>query len=343
MSDEEATTTPAASSTATNSPEKIQTAIDSLSTIVPSLPLSAPSLLHNPDVYPHISNLLRQPNSGAGDNNLCRWLYDTFQSGVPDLQLLVLRFVPVIAGIYLSRVANRKPQAGFEAVLLALYAHETSSRAGQPVSVTIPDLSHPSVYHETKAPVKNAATDLNMAVVSPTLEPHGTVRSTRRARIVGVALELFYSKIFHMPVSSKIDFCEFCKVWAGQDGDMYKQFEEEEEEEEEKEEKEEEVEEKKSEVENRKVEGRVPLPWELLQPVMRILGHCLLGPNNNKQVDLFGVACEACRCLFARAMHDVDPKAILPMRSLLRLSKTLMPNNNQPDPTELPFTDVISL
>ncbi|XP_027333790.1 hyccin [Abrus precatorius] len=339
MSDEESTSAaaPATTSAAADSPQKIQTAIEALSAIVPSLSSAAASnplsVLNHPDTYSQISTLLRHPNSGAGDNNLCRWLYDTFQTGIPQLQLVVLRFLPVIAGVYLSRVGDRKPQAGFEAVLLALYSHETTSRAGQAVSVTIPDLTHPSVYHESKAPIKNSATELNMAVVSPALEPHGTVRSTRRGRIVGVALELFYSKISHMPISSKIDFCEFCKMWAGQDGDMYMHFEEEEEEE-----KERVVEEQNSEV---KREGRVPLGWELLQPVMMILGHCLLGPNK-KEEGVFDVASDACRCLFARVMHDVDPKAILPMRSLLRLSKRALTNDDD-DPTELPFSDVISI
>ncbi|KAG5053203.1 hypothetical protein JHK87_005401 [Glycine soja] len=343
MSGEEATTVSAA-----DSPEKVQTAIESLSSIVPSLSITTPtSILSNPEIYSHISSLLRRPNSGAGDNNLCRWLYDTFQSGVTELQLLVLRFLPVIAGVYLSRVADRKPQAGFEAVLLALYAHETTSRAGQAVSVTIPDLAQPSLYHDPKALTPNnnkninSSTELNVAVVSPSLEPHGTVRSTRRARIVGVALELFYAKIPHMPVSSKIDFCEFCKLWAGQDGDMYKNLEEEEDNGEESVvfvDAEAELEEK----EKGKVESRVPLPWELLEPVLRILGHCLLG-QNKRDVELFEAASEACRCLFARSMHDVNAKAILPIRSLLRLSKTLVQNNNELDPTELPFTDVISL
>ncbi|BAT97910.1 hypothetical protein VIGAN_09149500, partial [Vigna angularis var. angularis] len=109
----------------------------------------------------------------------------------------------------------------------------------------------------------SAASEPETAVVSPALEPHGTVRSTRRARIVGVALELFYAKIGQMPVSSKIDFCEFCKVWAGQDGEMYKKFEEggeKSEEEEEGRKEEEEAVGSDVAVEKRvKVEGRVPL------------------------------------------------------------------------------------
>ncbi|KAL2316946.1 hypothetical protein Fmac_030822 [Flemingia macrophylla] len=324
-----------ATATSTDSPEKLKAAIASLSSMVPSLGSTTPSsLLTSPEIYPQISSLLRKPNSGAGDSNLCRWLYDTFQSGVPELQLLVLRFLPVIAGVYLCRVADRKPQAGFEAVLLALYAHETASRAAQPVTVTIPDLANPSIYHDassSKAPQTKDADAAVTAVVSPALEPHGTVRSTRRARIVGVALELFFARIRHMPVASKVEFCRFCKTWAGQDGDMYRKLEEEEEEEGG----------EKVVAQEKKVEGRVPLPWELLQPVLRILGHCLLGPHN-RDVELFEAASDACRSLFARSMHDVNPKAILPIRSLMRLSKDVL-HRNPLDPTELPFSDVISL
>ncbi|XP_004491169.1 uncharacterized protein [Cicer arietinum] len=352
MSDDETTasTTPTSTPTVTftpNTTEKIQSAIKSLSSIITTIPSTTTnslSILNDTKTYSQIATLLRQPNSGAGDNNLCRWLYDTFQSNVSDLQLIVLHFLPVIAGVYLSRVADRKPQAGFEAVLLALYAHETTSRAGEAVTITIPDISHPSVYHESKVVInKNNSTELNVVVVSPLLEPHGTVRSTRRARIVAVAFELFYSKISQIPISSKIDFCKFCKIWAGQNGDMYTNFEEEKEDEDDDEENDDENEEVVEEGESNEEfvkKGRVPMPWELLQAILRILGHCLLGPNN-KDTMLFETASETCRCLFARAMHDVNPKAILAMRSLLRLSKNVVVDDF--DPTELPKTDVITL
>ncbi|CAL5425630.1 unnamed protein product [Camellia sinensis] len=332
--------------------KKSQTAIETLSSILPSpLPPSlsssknpAFSLLHDSQVSSQISTFLRQPNSGAGDNHLCRWLYDTFQSSDTNLQLVVLRFLPIIAGVYLSRVALHKPLAGFEAVLLALYAHETTSRNGQSITVNIPDLSHSSIYHETtKSTTKNCSTELNLAVISASLEPHGTVRSTRRARIVGVALELYFSKISQMPVGSKIDFCEFCVVWAGQNGDMYKDGPDE-----------------PSEVSNdgsgggsgdggnggddgkseRKEEGRIPLPWELLQPILRILGHCLMGPN--KDNELHEAAWGACRSLYARSLHDVNPKAILATGSLLRLVKMAMESNDDFDPTELSKENVLT-
>lgn len=164
-----------------------------------------------------------------------------------------------------------------------------------------------------------------MAVISPSLEPHGTVRSTRRARIVGVALELYYTKISEMPIASKIEFCEFCKVWAGQDGEMYKEV----------------ARVKKDEKKTKMKEGRIPLPWDLMQPVLRILGHCLMGSNNVKK-ELFEAACEACRCLYARSMHDISPKAILATGSLLKLSQTVG-NKAGDDPTELPMSNIISI
>nr|XP_023889586.1 hyccin [Quercus suber]POE64563.1 hyccin [Quercus suber] len=342
MSDHSEPTTPSSTltptsehvhSTSLDSLSKTKSAIESLSSILSSFPSNlsfsisssnpnpAFSLLHDPQVASQVSYLLREPNSGAGDNNLCRWLYDTFQSGDPNLQLIVLRFLPIIVGIYLSRVALRKPLAGFEAVLLALYAHETTSRAGQPITMNVPNLSLPSVYHEAKAPINNDSTELNLAVISPSLEPHGTVRSTRRARIVGVALELYHSKIYHMPVGSKIDFCDFCVVWAGQDNndddrDLKKESES-----------------------NGRKEGRIPLPWELLQPVLRILGHCLMGNTKNKE--LFDAAWAACNSLYARSMHDIDPKALLATGSLLKLGKKAMEPSEDLDPTEIRRSNVL--
>lgn len=147
--------------------------------------------------------------------------------------------------------------------MLALYAHETTSRAGHAMTVNVPDLSNSSMYHETKEPAKDNTAELNLAVISPGLEPHGTVRSTKRARIVGVALELYYSKISLMSVGSKIEFFEFFKVWSGQDDDASKDCE---------------TQDDQESVGKDSVtkEGRIPLPWEILQPVLRILGHCLL-------------------------------------------------------------------
>ncbi|KAE8677230.1 putative Histone deacetylase [Hibiscus syriacus] len=295
-----------------NPDSKVHSCIQTLSSIISSFPPSVSSssnpsfsLLHDPTVSSQISSLLRHPDSGSGDNDLCRWLYDTFHSTDPELKLLVLRFVPIIAGVYLTRIALRKSLAGFEAILLALYAHETTARDGQPVCVNVPDLSQPSIYHEAKGSVKNKATELNLAVISPTLEPHGTMRSSRRPRIVGVALELYYSKISQMPVSSKIEFCEFCEVWAaGQKNE-----------------------------ESKVKERRIPLPWELLQPSLRILGHCLLGSHTSKE--LLEAASMATNSLYNRCLHDIDAKAILATSSLLRLEKMALDPKLNVDHTEI--------
>ncbi|VVB16918.1 unnamed protein product [Arabis nemorensis] len=318
---------------------KCQTAIQSLSSIVTTtdIPSSISLLLDDDSVSAAISTLLLRPDSGSGDNNLCRWLYDTFQSSEQSLQLLVLRFVPMIAGLYLSRVPLRQPQAGFEAVLLALYAHETTSRAGQALTVNIPDLSHPSIYHESKGPTKNNSTCLNIAVISSTLDPHGTVRSTRRARIVGVALELYCSKISRMPRESKLNFCESCEKWAGQNG---------------------ETEQSRAviptlsddswrEEENvamggrsERDSGRIPLPWELLHPILRILGHCLLG---KKDTEVSEAANKACQSLYLRSLHDINPKAILATGSLLRLREMALDPKNQVDHTDISNDAVLSV
>ncbi|CAI0452278.1 unnamed protein product [Linum tenue] len=287
---------------------KIQASIQTLSAIVPSIPPSlltsenpALYLLHDPDVSATISSLLRRPDSGSGDNNLCRWLYDTFQSTDPQLQLVVVRFLPVIAGSYLSRAAS----SGLRA--------ETTARDGNSVTINIPDISHPSIYHESKIPPsKNNATVLNIAVMSPALEPHGTVRSTRRGRIVGVALELYYSRISQMPKDSKMEFCEFCEKWAGI-----------------------------SRPKSGGSDGKAREEGEVMQPALRILGHCIMGPS--KDVQLYDAACGACRSFHARALQDMDAKAILATGSLLRVAEMSVDPKNNVDHTEIKFTESITV
>jgi protein FAM126 len=85
-------------------------------------------LLNNPGVASAVTARLRGSGSGAGNDSLCRWLYDAFRSNVPELQLAVLLLVPSLAGAHLYRAMSRKPLAGFEAVLLTLYAHAASQR-----------------------------------------------------------------------------------------------------------------------------------------------------------------------------------------------------------------------
>ncbi|KAF9685039.1 hypothetical protein SADUNF_Sadunf03G0012900 [Salix dunnii] len=64
---------------------------------------------------------------------------------------------------------------------------------------------------------------------------------------------------------------------------------------------------------------RIPLPWEILQPLLRIIGHCLLGPFNTQ--DAKDAASVAVRRLYARASHDLVPQAILATRSPIHLDK----------------------
>ncbi|CAN6287013.1 unnamed protein product [Urochloa humidicola] len=267
----------------------------------------AAALLNDPDVAGAVTGRLRGAGSGAGSDALCRWLYDAFRAGAPELQLAVLRFVPTLAGVYMCRAVSRKPQAGFEAVLLALYAHAASQRGDAAETVSLPNLANPSPYHDAKVPPKGKpAAELDAAVLSPPLEPHGTMRATRRARIVGAVLELYHAKLAHMPLSSKMDFCEFCVAWAGTPSKL------------------------DAGADKPRLPAatdacqaekwrRVPLPWELFQPVVRIVAHCLLGPSRSDE--LKAQAARAAECLYWRANETVDAPALLATRSLMRLSQ----------------------
>ncbi|KAJ3684619.1 hypothetical protein LUZ61_013783 [Rhynchospora tenuis] len=315
---------------------RAQPVIDSLSLILGPIANSnehsdnpAMSLLHNQTISQDIMCRLRLATSGSGTDDLCRWLYDTFQSNIADLQLVVISYIPTLARVYLSRcISSKETLAGFEAVFLTLYSHETVIRGAEPCIIRIPNNIHiPSAVESGKANGKGKATatepDSIEAMISPALEPCNTVRATKRGLIVSVALDLYYNNISLMPICSKIEFCECCIIWAGQDEFAgVEQLDEEEdnakeEEEENAQEKEEEVEKKKEHKQKHEKCNRVPLPWELFQSVLRILGHCLLGPMNSKE--LKEKAFKAAKCLHARAVRDFDSKAMLASRSLVRL------------------------
>ncbi|KAE8783582.1 hypothetical protein D1007_42882 [Hordeum vulgare] len=249
--------------------------------------------------------------------------------------------------------------SGFEATLLAVYSSEAKNRQGKPVLVHIPDLSVPSLYHTPQSspssrsprrphppPIPPPPANVVVGVLSPPLEPQAAVKSTKRAGIIGVAFEAYYAKIAQMPPASKVDACNAVAAWAGQYCRCRFEFDEELE-----------VEEgdslgsmlplstdaengngKALEKELAKMhvnrdsngrncgkeeevrEARVQLPWELLQPVMRVLGHCLLAPLNPTKVR--DAAAEAVEVVYARVCHDLVPQAILAARSLIELDKS---------------------
>ncbi|KAL2321693.1 hypothetical protein Fmac_026072 [Flemingia macrophylla] len=170
---------------------------------------------------------------------LCYWLYDTFLSNDPHLRLVVLTFVPLLVGLYLSRLHSPEPPslAGFEALLFALYATETKSRNGKPIVITIPDLNHPSIYH---APLRKpqsqsqSQSSPSLELISLPLEPQLAVKSTKHPTIfVGADCPC------RNDLDQTLDF-----------DNLLPQAQ------------------------------RIPLPWEILQPSLRILSHCLLGPLN---------------------------------------------------------------
>ncbi|KAI3930675.1 hypothetical protein MKX01_037121 [Papaver californicum] len=328
----------------------------------------ARSLLESSGSYLTISNLLSNPNSGSGNDSLCQWLYETYQSSDPDLRLVVLSFIPLLSGFYLSRIIslassshnNQSSLSGFEAVLLSIYAAETKARAGKPCLISIPDLSQPSLYDSTPRNNKSNGTVSrgvndggvsSVGVLCAPLEPQIAVKSTKRACIVSVALDCYYKQISQMPSWSKLELCQFSADWAGKDcscrhefdndlnevgvlndngnicfGENENSFERDSEDDENNEVNEtvEQINKLRIRDEFNNEDGvsrgvRIPLPWELLQIVLRILGHCLLAPLNSQEVR--DSASFAVRCLYARAVHDIVPQAILATRSLIQLDK----------------------
>ncbi|MCO5549989.1 hypothetical protein L7F22_003466 [Adiantum nelumboides] len=172
-------------------------------------------LLEEDPVAQAILSHLCRPSSGHGQDALCQWFYDTFQTGKPDLQAIVLRFIPAICGLYLSRMMSPADEslAGFEAVLLALYTAETKARSGRPLVVHIPDLSLPSLYHAPRISCSSSL-EPRIGCMSAALEPQDAVRATKRACIIGVALDIFGRNIAYMPTEAKIEACQCALRWA---------------------------------------------------------------------------------------------------------------------------------
>ncbi|KAK8658418.1 hypothetical protein V6N13_036625 [Hibiscus sabdariffa] len=352
---------------------KQRSRILSLSSLLPSheTPLSsfadsdrpALSLLSSPAAYSLVSFALSSPGSGSGSDPLCQWLYETFQSSDPHLRLLVLSFLPLLSGIYLSRIHSSDSSslpslAGFEAVLVAVYSSEVKSRSGKPLLVQIPDLSQPSLYHTPRNKPADDRSRQSVGILSPPLEPHLAVKSTKRAIIVGTALDCYYKQVSQMPAWSKLEFCTFAAAWAGQNCPCGTKFDRDDHDHHEtgngngnrhdrffREDsgfrngtrsddigseddviKDVVVEmnnlgiNKEDAVNLEKKGVRIPLPWEVLRPIVTILGHCLFGPLNSQ--DVKDAASAAVRCLYARASHDLAPQAMLALQSLIRLDKS---------------------
>lgn len=156
---------------------------------------------------------------------------------------------------------------------------------------------------------------------------------------MGVALELYNSKISDMPMDSKIDFCEFCRTWAGEFGDdnvVNKDAEAPQSDGDQ----DQDQDRQNNNNTNKGKEGRINLPWEILQPILRILGHCLMGPHKE---ELGEAARAACRALYTRSLHDLNPRAVLATGSLLKLVKMDEELTDIVDHTEIQETNIISL
>ncbi|XP_050227725.1 uncharacterized protein LOC126677236 [Mercurialis annua] len=342
---------------------KARSRILSLSSLLPSDPHSsfsissladsdrpALSFLSSIEAYNLLSSALSNPGSGSGSDPLCQWLYETFLLQDTHLRFVVLSFIPLLLGLYLSRIhssdsASSPSLAGFEAVLLAIYSSEAKARGGKAVLVQIPDLSQPSLYHTPRTKVSStglSSVGPSVGVLSPPLEPQIAVKSTKRPIIVGVVLDCYFKQISQMPSWSKVELCTFAASWAGQDCvckdklDVAKEihvgigngngyflenngyenngYE---------------IDDAVDEMEKLSIQRndgteeaeakgvRIPLPWEILQPLLRILGHCLLGMLNSQ--DVKDAASVAVRRLYARGSHDLAPQAILATRSLIQL------------------------
>ncbi|KAK3274346.1 hypothetical protein CYMTET_17462, partial [Cymbomonas tetramitiformis] len=93
-----------------------------------------------------ISTRMERNGTGTEKCGLCRWFYGWFQSGNEGMQFFVLRYVPVMAWLYLSRSAVDVNVAGFEACL-KLICNDLAAQKTGTAAFSIPDLAVPSDFH----------------------------------------------------------------------------------------------------------------------------------------------------------------------------------------------------
>ncbi|KAG6547061.1 hypothetical protein Mapa_011311 [Marchantia paleacea] len=340
-------------------------------------------IMQNVAVIDAITSRISDPTSGKAGDELCQWLYESYQTGDAHLQAVVLRYMPALCGTYFSRMCgdSDEPLAGFEAVLLALYTEESKARGGRPLLIHLPSLSQPSLYHTPKpASRTSGASQVHQHAeqLCAPLEPQTAVKSTKRAAIVGLALDLFWKKISIMPSKAKLEFCQHARrwttmgcSWASQVDEIAKlallaaepvqppadgihapevgyayasgesiavgqavfeqpphhrtveagkavlidrtssdaafssapgsvSFNS-----------------ATSSVEQEEPGVKLPLSLDLLRPIFKVLGHCLM--SSMSPPELQEEAAAAARALYVRASQDLVPEAIMAARSLVRL------------------------
>nr|XP_043630072.1 uncharacterized protein LOC122601375 [Erigeron canadensis] len=261
--------------------------------------------------HPSLSLLTSHSSYDAVSSSLptlSNWLYDSFHSSDQNLKLFVISLIPIISKTYLS--SPPLSVFGIEPILLAI--SNSSKSADQNGPISIPDLSQQSIYHIPFSVSDN--TQKVFKFLEPDIDPHWSVSPNKRAEVVGSVLGCYYKHISVIPEWSKIDFCKFVSGWAGQDCGCKFEF-------------------------GSKCDGnsdnlnsgkdKIELPWEILQPVLRILGHCLLGPINGNEVK--DAASNAVRCLYDRVSHDLVPSAILATRGLIQLDMRRREGVKKPD------------
>ncbi|KAE8663777.1 Light harvesting complex photosystem II subunit 6 [Hibiscus syriacus] len=161
-------------------------------------------------------------------------------------------------------------------------------------------------------------------------------------------LDCYYKQVSQMPAWSKLDFCTSASAWVGQNCPCRTKFDRDDHDHHEtgngnnnrhysffREDsgfsgrtrsddvvsEDDVIKDVVAEMDNLEKKGvGIPLPWELLRPVVTILGHCSFGPSNSQ--DVKDAASVAIRCLYATAAHDLAPQAMLALQSLIRLDNS---------------------
>lgn len=254
-----------------------------------------------------ISTRMERNDTGTEKCGLCRWFYGWFQTGNEGMQLFVLRYVPVMVWLYLSRSAVDINVAGFEACLKLICNDFAAQKTG--TAFSIPDLAVSSDFHSASDAAKAFAfKDCDPRSPSSETEVlgNGVVKPVERPLLCVGALQQILPRLHLLTDSGLLQVCTLstrlattgCR-WVGKASAVVIEAAREE---------------RCGFSPPERTCGQLLLPSELYQMLARLLGYCLV---TSSSPEVRAASASSVQALEARATFDLVPDSLLLMQTLL--------------------------
>eukprot|EP00744_Colponema_vietnamica_P014744 GILI01020640.1.p1 GENE.GILI01020640.1~~GILI01020640.1.p1 ORF type:complete len:329 (+),score=91.74 GILI01020640.1:49-1035(+) len=165
----------------------------------------ADRLLADDNLVAAVTALLAVPEALE---SVCGWMFDWYNLEI--LRPFVLRFLPSVLWIYLSRHLNGEDTSLFETLLLRIYSFEEESHRAAPEHLIAPALACSSVFHSSPAAptFPKGTTPLAPApkfepeIVDVVIPAISRISASNRADLFRVVLMKFSAHVSSLPSST---------------------------------------------------------------------------------------------------------------------------------------------